>query len=250
MKRIKSLPDCPSGLAEYLSEDSNRGKDWDEFRSHDAGKSYQELIDCLDDLQHGLCGYCEIDLKETDRQVEHIVPQSAPQQGITKVLDYTNMIACCKGGTQQTDDQSRRYEPVRYNLSCGQAKGDKIHADFIDPRNLPELPTLMRVNFEGQIEVDVDSCKICDIDRRKVEKTIEILGLNAERLRLARENLWDALADNWEFDFEDSMLMEAGANIELLPNACNHLPKFFTTSGSFFGKYAESILSHSPQNWI
>ena len=251
MKRIRPLPDSPSGLDIYLSEDIGEAKNWDEFRSHDTGKSYQEVIDSLVDLQHGLCGYCEIDLKETDRQVEHVVPQSAPQQGVMNALDYTNVIACCKGGTLQTDERlRRRRDPVKYNLSCGQAKGDKVSKDFIDPRNLPSQPTLMYVNFEGQMEVDVDSCKICGIDYRKVEKTIEILGLNNERLRQARESRWTALTDIWKSDFQDLKLVEAGAKVELLPNECNHLPQFFTTSRSFFGTYAEIVLSQPPQNWV
>jgi len=250
LKRIRSLPDCPSGLDAYLSKDIGDVKNWDEFRSHDAGNSYLEVIDSLVSLQHGLCGYCEVDLEKIERQVEHVVPRSAPQQSVMHELDYTNMIACCKGGTRKTDDRLRRLDPVKRNLSCGQAKRDKDSKDFIDPRDLPSLPTLVRVNFEGLIEADVDSCKDCKVDQRKVQKTIEILGLNVERLRLKRENLWNALTDNWKSDFQNPKSMEEGAKVELLPNTCNELLNFFTTRRSFFGTYAESVLSKPPQNWV
>ncbi len=247
MKRIQPLQDSPSGLNAYLSEDNGEGKSWDEFRSHNAGKSYQELIKILVKLQHGLCGYCETDLKENNRQVEHVVPQSAPQKNIavSHELDYTNMIACCKGGTLPTDEK-----PIKHNVSCGQAKGDQVSENFIDPRNLPSQPMLMYINYEGQIEVDKDSCEIYDFDYRKVEKTIEILGLNTERLRKKREIRWNALTDAWKSDFQNLDLMKKGAKTELLPNACNHLPPFFTTSRSFFGICAESVLSQPPQDWI
>ena len=250
MKRIRSLPNCPPGLNAYLSDQFNQSRSWEEFRSHKAGLSYQELINCLVELQHGLCGYCEIDLRKSDKQVEHVVPQSDPHLGVKQALDYTNMIACCKGGTQKSDDELRMLHPIKNNLSCGQAKEDKINVDFIDPRKLPSLPSVMRVNFDGQMVVDVDTCKICNIDYRKVEKTIEILGLNVERLRRAREDLWIALEEIWNSDFQNLKLMEAVAKNELLPNSCNRLPKFFTTSRSFFGTIGESILSEPPQNWI
>ena len=246
MKRIRFLPGSLSGLNVYLSENVGEAKNWDEFRSHNAGKSYQEVIDSLVDLQHGLCGYCEIKLKNGNRQVEHVVPQSAPQQNdINHALDYTNMIACCKGGTLKTDEK-----PIKNNLSCGQSKGNNVSEDFIDPRKMPSQPTLTFVNFEGELQVDVDECETCGVDYRKVEKTIEILGLNNERLRQAREHRWTALTDIWKSDFQNLRLMEEGAKVELLPNACNELPSFFTTSRSFFGTCAENVLSQSPQNWI
>lgn len=250
MKRIRSLPNCPPGLGAYLSDELDEVKCWEEFRSHNAGESYQELIDTLVNLQHGICGYCEIDLEISDRQVEHVVPQSAPGLGVEHSLDHKNLIACCKGGTQKTDDNLRWLEPIRNNLSCGQSKQDEVNVDFIDPRELPKLPSVMRVNFEGQMEVDIESCNRCQIDHRKVEKTIEILGLNVERLRLAREERWNALTENWHSYFQNFKLMEASAKNELLPNSCNRLPKFFTTSRSFFGTFGESVLSHPPQNWI
>ena len=103
MKRIRKLSHPTPGLDAYLAEKDNDAKDWEEFRSHKAGASYRELVEALVDTQHGLCGYCEIDINERDRQVEHVLPQSAPQQGAARALDHANMIACCKGGTLQTD---------------------------------------------------------------------------------------------------------------------------------------------------
>ena len=153
MKRIQRMDHAISGLEAYLAEEGNEVKDWGGFRRHDAGASYRKLAEALMDIQHGLCGYCEIDIVEGDRQVEHVVPQSDPQQGVANALDYANLIACCKGGTLHTEDDERRRNPVNRNRSCGEAKGDLVDADFIDPRSLPALPSLLQVNFEGRIEV-------------------------------------------------------------------------------------------------
>ena len=250
MKRIQRMNNATAGLAAYLAEKGNEAKDWDGFRSHDAGASYRQLAEALMDIQHGLRGYCEIDIVEGERQVEHVVPQSDPQQGVANALDYANLIACCKGGTLRTEDDERRRNPVKRNRSCGEAKGDLGDADFIDPRSLPSLPSLLRVNFEGRIEADMDACETCGIAADKVEKTIEILGLNVERLRRAREARWNALSENRKSQFGDRTVMAAAARGELLPAAVGGLAKFFTTSRSYFAPLSEDILEEPPQAWV
>ena len=245
---MRSLHDCPPGLAVYLADEVDKVNDWDGFRSHEAGTSYLALVEALVDTQHGLCGYCEIDIDPRDRQVEHVIPQSDPLHGAAHALDHGNMIACCKGGTLMSDDQGRRLDPVRRNRSCGEAKGRLADADFIDPRTLPDLPSLTRVNFDGRIEADAASCDTCGIPVNKVERTIEILGLNTERLR--RENRWNALSEHWASEIDNPELMEVAARGELLPNAENRLPRFFTTSRSYFDVFAEKVLSEPPQDWI
>ena len=167
---------------------------WDGFREHNVSASYNELIEKLIDVQHGLCGYCEINLTELDRQIEHVIPQGDPQHGASREVEITNMIACCKGGTssvfassEKSSDEDRYLEPVKDNMSCGQAKGDCNDADFLDPRKLPALPSLTNVLVDGRIEVDEEACELAGIPVAHVTRTIEILNLNAERLRLARE---------------------------------------------------------------
>lgn len=250
MKQIRQLAAPTPGLDAYLRGGVVKNKDWKGFRKHAGGNSYLQLIEALANLQHGLCGYCEIDINERDRQVEHIIPQSAPKHGTTYALDHGNLIACCKGGTLETDDQRRRLDPVRRNLSCGQAKGNLIHTKFIDPRTLPSLPSVTRVTYNGRIEPDTAACTICNIAIDNVIKTIEILGLNNERLRRARENHWNALSDNWESEFDDPGIIEAAAREELQPDRNSRLPRFLTTSRSYFGDYGEKVLSKYPRDWI
>ncbi len=198
MKRIRALDGPTPGLADYLEGDGHQAN-WDGFCSHHRGDAKSELTGSLCSIQHGLCGYCEIDIIESDRQIEHVIPRSDPEQGRNHALDPTNMMVCCQGGaTRSEQDPERRTNPVRDHRSCGEAKENRVDPEFLDPRELPALPTLMRVGYDGRIRADAEACQDASFDVNKVNKTIEILGLNVERLRRAREKHWRALSENYQ----------------------------------------------------
>ena len=258
MKSIRELNKPTLGLAEYLDTVDNN-VNWEGFRDHNASVSYNELIEKLIDVQHGLCGYCEINLTELYRQIEHVIPRGDPQHGASREVDITNMIACCKGGTspvfassERSRDEDRYLEPVKNNMSCGQAKGDCNDAGFLDPRKLPALPSLTKVLVDGRIEVDEDACESENIPAARVTRTIEILNLNAERLRLAREKQWNNLEEEADqiSDPDDSDIMEAWIRSVLIPDDAGRLVSFFTTTRSYFGPLAERVLEQQPQEWI
>ncbi|OOV35153.1 hypothetical protein BV61_01345 [Candidatus Synechococcus spongiarum LMB bulk15M] len=106
----------------------------------------------------------------------------------------------------------------------------------------------MRVNYEtGQISADAEACKDASIDVSKVEETIRILGLNVDRLKVARREHWRALS-KYLANSED---IREAARRELLPEEGSHrLKKFFSTTRSYFGPVAEEILAETPQEWI
>ena len=256
MKPIRKLSNPTPGLRTYLKCEGAKAN-WRGFRNHQAGVSYRELAETLAELQHRLCGYCEIDLTELDRQIEHVMPRSDPQSGTARALDPTNLITCCTGGTSKNlfgpdagDDEERFLPPPRLNASCGQAKGDTTDSDFIDPRSLPALPSVTKVNLNGRIEADTEACNSLGIPAVRVERTIEILGLNVERLRLAREKHWRAFDDNWREHHDDLEVMIAAAKRELKPSKTGGLPRFFTTSRSYFAPLSERVLAEDPREWI
>ena len=263
MKRIRERNKPTPGLAEYLKVVGDNAN-WNDFRDHNKGASYNELIEELIDVQHGLCGYCEINLCgsnliELDRQIEHVIPQGDPKQGTSREVDVTNMIACCKGGTspvfassERSSDEDRYLEPVKDNMSCGQAKGDLNDAEFLEPRKLPALPSLTKVLVDGRIEVDENACESVDISAARVIRAIEILNLNAERLRLAREKQWNNLEEEADQigDPDDPDIMEAWIRSVLMPDDAGRLVPFFTTTRSYFGPLAERVLEQQPQAWI
>ena len=258
MKAIRELNKPTPGLAAYLDAVGD-GANWDGFRSHNAGASYSKLIEKLADIQHRLCGYCEINLIQLDRQIEHVIPRADPQLGASKEVDITNMIACCKGGTssvfassERIRDEDRYLEPVRGNVSCGQTKGDRNEVDFLDPRKLPALPSLTKVLVNGRIEVDEEACKSEGIPAARVTHTIEILNLNAERLRLAREAWRNDLVERSGqiADPDDPSKIDVWIRTVLTPDENGRLEQFFTTTRSYFGPLAERLLKQQPQVWI
>ena len=169
---------------------------------------------------------------------EHVVELRRERGGIVRVERHAPMMT--HGGKK----------PVKRNRSCGEAKQDAVDPDFVDPRMLPALPSLTRVRFDGQIRADEAACADAAVDADKVKKTIDILGLNVERLRLAREKRWRALSDNWRGHHDDPQMMVAAARVELSPGDDARLPRFFTTSRSYFAPVAEEILAETPQAWI
>ena len=252
MKRIRTLNGPIPDLAAYRAR-ARGNATWQGYRkswSKAGAARYKKLIESLTDLQHGLCGYCEIDLREDDRQVEHVIPQSDPNRGKSGSLDAANMTACCLGGTKKSGGAEQYLPSVKKNISCGQAKGGKTLPDGLDPRALPALPSLTSVDFRGRIEADAAACASCGIAAGNVNAAIEMLGLNVERLRLAREKHWDALSNNWQEHYGDEEIMEEAARMALLPGKDGRLPKFFTTGRSYFAPLSESVLAELPQAWI
>ena len=257
MKRIRELCDPTPGLAAYLRECPDGEASWEGFRdhrNHSGISAHHELVDALARLQHGLCGYCEIDLKESDRQVEHVIPRSDPAQGSSEALNAGNMIACCLGGSAKNlfgpdaaGDDDRYQPPMKHNLSCGQKKGEDSIP--VDPRTLPALPSVTTVTSEGNIMADAQACALRGFDAGTVTRTIEVLGLNVERLRRARGKRWDALSRKWQEHIDDPYVMEAAARSELLLGGASPLPPFFTTIRSWFGDYGERVLDQD-RRWV
>ena len=124
-----------------------------------------------------------------------------------------------------------------------------MNARFVDPRNLPALPSLMRVLDDGLIEADVAACTSEGVSATDVTRTIELLNLNARRLRTARERRWRALNEEWEQSFGDPDEMRGAARRELLPDG-GRLRRFFTTTRCYFGLVAERVLQEQPRGWI
>ena len=250
MKRIRRFPGPVPGLADYRSQAGDKAS-WRGYRSRRAGLArHQQLVGSLAGLQHGLCGYCEIDLREGDRQVEHVIPVSDPNRGAAHELDAGNLIACCRGGA--SDDPGVRQDQGRFSPpeeSCGHAKGNNVTPAFVDPRTLPDLPSLTRVRPDGRIEADRGACEAAGWSTNDVEETIRILGLNVQRLRRARRDYWINLSGTMPKYCGDPNAMEEWARTRLLPQIGN-LPKFFTTNRSYFGELGERVLAEEPRDWI
>ncbi len=257
MKPIRSLCGLTTGLKEYLAVDGDQAE-WHRFHDYNGSAAYEELRNELVSLQHGLCGYCEINLLVgLDCQIEHVIPRSDPSTGAANTFNVVNLVACCEGGTKarifgepRSKDPVRFLEPAEANTSCGQRKKDDTIPDFVDPRNLPVSSSIFRVGLNGDIEANEDACNQFDISVESARNTITLLGLNVPRLRRARENYYNALEDDSDghLDIPEAIIEEARRT--LLPDDAGTLRKFFTTSRTYFGEMGESVLSRTPQSWI
>ena len=247
MKRIREVRDPTPGLADYLGS-VDRGS-WVEFKSHRSGRSFGELREALVRNQHGLCAYCEkaVAAEPAGSQIEHVVPQSVSGDGSANETDIANLVACCDGGQKENSGLRRRERAS--GLSCGQAKGDRSNGEFVDPRTLPASPTLVSVDFSGRIEADRDACGSAGWAHGRIFRTVEVLNLNAKRLRLARERWWDDLVRRSR-EAIGAAQTEAWVREVLTPDEDGRLVPFFTTSRAFFGPLAERILAEPPQDWI
>jgi len=262
MKRIKGLEASTAGLARFLADPATE-KTWDEFGSFETGAARRELTDALAERQHGLCAYCEIDLRAGDTRVEHFVPQSDPVEGERRACDYTNLLAVCMGGSNaaifgpatKNPNQARFLPPVAKNLSCDAAKDDSSPIDLLDPRLVPALPSLVEVTPSGELIPDPNACAQHGIAETAVETHVRRLGLNVGRLRINRVAVWNALqAAADEIAHVEAVALPSRlrrfASDLLLPDANDRLSAYFTTIRSFFGPVAKGILNIPPHEWI
>lgn len=251
MKRIRRLTNNTPGLTRFCASETN-GATWNDFGSFEKGNAKKELTCTLVFLQHGLCAYCETALIADERQIEHFIPRSNAKEGKAKMFDCSNLLACCKGGSNRNfaEDALNRpeyyLEPRKDNLSCGALKGDTAAGKYIDPRDIPSTPALLRVLADGYVETCKDTCIKLGISPSFVDEHIDHLGLNVGRLRNQRRKIMLA----FEIPDVDGDTLIALARRELLPDANANLSPFFSTTRSFFGLLAESILAQANEIWV
>ena len=251
MKPVKGLDSAPPKLALYLNSGPST-KNWVAFHQTDTA-AYTQLRDTLVQLQHALCGYCEQILVEGDCQVEHVIPRSSDPTCHSFDLDPANLLAACKGGSAGSFFGADALQPDPSRVgeeSCGQAKGNIVDSLFIDPRNLPISRLLFKVSSDGGISPDQEGCRETGISEGRVERTIEILGLDVDRLKSERQTRWHDINAAYSDYFDDPEVMRQAARAELLPDERGVLPRFYTTNRSYFASFGESVLAESIDIWV
>ena len=213
-----------------------------------------EIQDYLRRDQGGLCAYCEIDLlkrevdvEESDFQVEHFHPKSDNSSEHNWGLDWDNMLACCLGGKSKkvVDATDRHTNP---NLRCGAIKDDFDWDNVIlNPLNLSHKPLLF--SFErttGKMRVNQSNCNQAGVDIAKAQATIDNLNLECEllnrlrkdRLTYANKTLQGLMLGGMEII--DARNKLALAMIKKDENEC--WPKFFSALRCYLGDAAEERL--------
>ena len=131
MKRIFKSPEAPEGLREFAAQYPD--ETWEHFRRANR-RGYREVKKQLLCDQHGLCAYCEINIKFADEEgevddfrVEHFYPKSETDFAVHNYhLDWHNLLGVCHGGSQpNVEDAEVRFSRRKADRSCDVPKGGK-----------------------------------------------------------------------------------------------------------------------------
>lgn len=265
MKFCDTLPADPPGLATFRA-DNPTAVDWAIFRSNHS-LAYKELANALEARQRGQCAFCETrlftDIPTPARQVEHWHPKSNggyPAPHITFGVD--NLHASCLGGSKP--HLSPPFGPLGLaageHLSCGQKKGEKNPAALplaerpYRPTELPLSPPAFSVEIDGSLGVNPDAVA-AGLSATRLVATIAFLGLDCERLRIARASIRAYLDDqlaNYEAEEVDldplnsmrNALARLASHLSVQPSI--PLPPFITVLRDFFGPANEGLLLPDP----
>jgi uncharacterized protein (TIGR02646 family) len=257
----------PPCLQTYRS--SKPSDSWDQMRD-DSLNFGKAVYDCIAEListdQGSLCAYCEIEISRSlnTYRVDHFVSKSLADSQHNWGLDWSNMVACCKGGENQYTLGCNHFEkPRRKNLSCdahvnrlvqkgciGMLPLDDRRGVVINPLLMPTTRILLRFDTDqGKLDPHPRRCADTALEGNRysstfelVENTIRVFNLNCPRLCRARKEWFDELEDKLEEE------KEAGHSAEDVRVAfCEWLlsppyPSFYKVSRFWLGPIAEAFL--------
>ena len=225
---------------------------WNKFKEQNGYQT--EVVDRLLEDQGFLCAYCEIDIYRRDGfggiqdiGVEHFHPKSSFKDAIAWVTEWSNLFAVCLGGSNSAvHDADMRYGAP--DLTCDKNKGDKILDGMIlNPLFAPQAPLLFKVSrTNGEIGVNIEACAIAGVDAEHALRTIQELNLNADRLKKARRDTLNEVANALILQVQNGRpLSEARQKISAvrLSRANGRYLRFFTACRSYLGKEAEIFLA-------
>ncbi|MGU3661829.1 hypothetical protein [Methylobacterium fujisawaense] len=265
MKHSSPLPAQPPLLATYVTTASPPS--WHDFRQQERA-AYDELCIELNIRQRGLCAFCELNFVTTAqtpaREVEHWRPKSLDvPPSVVYTFGIDNLQLGCLGGSQRhpvADVDRTGDPPPGPNRSCGAWKGNANPDDGVSgilpyrPQEIPESPAMFSVDTDGLLR-PIPNCAEFNLNSDRLWATIDFLGLNCTRLKLARKKIRDsldaALTEYLEIEIEsgaeaDSDKQFSSALLKLVqdtaPDRAENLPQFITTIRAFFGHAFDNVL--------
>ena len=186
MKYIKKK-EPPQSLEEYKATDG--ASFYDLHENHTNIK--REVKNSLMAEQGYICCYCGRRINRGNSVIEHFKPKD-PGKFPELELEYTNLLASCKGGATEREKKVR-YQGKKFPLSCDNKKDNRIiEVSPTDP------------NCEEYFEYDEDG-EIFGTNEQ-ADWAIEILGLNNPYLKHERKQAIEPyvnLPD--ETDWEDEI---------------------------------------------
>ena len=245
MKNVLKSPE-PEELKNYKKRFSSQFKKWKNLKKNQ--ETLNPIRDTLASDQKGLCAYCEMELHEKDRSVEHFITCHQSTKENNHDLDWLNMMAICQGGLQNVeipgeDDGIRNSRPPNDFPCCGAAKYEFIpDGRLLNPLNLPTLRLFKFSSLTGEIKPDEIACLKAGIPIENVQFTIDKLGLNVQRLKDQRIVVIKDIGEQLKDETIDINDLEEKIAVEELGNGTGNWPRFFTTIRWFLGAGAERHL--------
>ncbi len=255
MKTINKTPG-PNGLTQFAEANPN-GR-WDaDFKNYNGGNDYQVIRNQIIDDQGGLCAYCEvriINLPPHKQRIEHFHSKSDLTDPDTNwALDWKNIIGVCIGG----DDSDKKLHPLPENLSCDSYKNylitkkklpEACEGLFINPLKLAEYPCLFDFDkATGRLRPNMFECREVNIEGNQldstqalVQKTIDVLNLNCDRLIQQRRSVlhqYNKLVAEARKRNDKQCFSKMAAQWFQ-----NQWPQFFTIRRILLGEHAEVYL--------
>lgn len=247
MKNIcKSLE--PTELKDYKERFSSQFRRWNDLKKKQ--KTLKAIRHTLEKDQKGLCAYCEIELGENNRSVEHFIPCNQSTKENNYDLDWSNLLAVCfpPGCLLETD--SPPVEDLSKSPCCGKKKDDFVPDNhFLNPLQLP-TSRLFTVRLNGEIRPDINHCVDHEIATEDVQFTISQLGLNVSRLKTLRARaIRDVIQTREKLreEFAEEEISEVELEMQTAKlyfgDGIETWPRFFTTIRSILGEGAEQHLT-------
>jgi hypothetical protein len=151
---------------------------------------YKIIIDCLLINQNQLCAYCECKIINNNKQIELFILKSLTTDKLDYIFGFSKLFICYKGGSNISKNNLITSKYIKNNLSCGQKKGStNPEGRCLNPYELPDF-SIFKLYLTNESNIllvpDEDKCRDAKIDINLVFSTIEILGLNYDRLSKKR----------------------------------------------------------------
>ena len=237
----------PTALKNYKGRFLTQFRRWNDLKKNH--KTLKAIRHTLEKDQKGLCAYCEIELGENNRSVEHFIPCNQSTKENNYDLDWSNLLAVCfpPGCLLETD--SSPIEDLNRSPCCGKKKDDFVPDNhFLNPLQLPTL-RLCTIRLDGEIRPDANNCVDYEIAIEDVQFTIDQLGLNVSRLKTLRARTIRDVIKTRE-KLREQLAEEETSEIELeietakwyFGDETENWPRFFTTIRSILGEGAEQHL--------
>lgn len=207
------------------------GRRWEAFKNEEQAM-YALIKERLLQNQQGLCAFCECELTEYNREIEHFRPKNStsPEQDWT--ICFTNYTLSCKGKISADEDDH-----------CGHLKDNiEPEGNILDPYELPLQPLVKYEVTDQQLRLlpDADACHREKVDVALVQLTMDNLGLNCCSLMRSRWEVWNSLNDQIAdtLDIPNEQQVEEQQNLvddNIIP-VNGMLRSFITTRRLLFSK--------------